>query len=169
MKKQAIRFTIILFFILPGLSFAQLRQDTQVNMAKALTQPTKIQSIVGLLGLDPAKFSMKQSYTLSFASIGGHSISQGLYLNTIGYQLSDPLSMYVRLGFIHQPFGKLTGDFQTGNQLFISGAGFEYNPSKNLKLQFEYSKTPGYNNYSPYPPSYLQPLDALHEQDKDKQ
>ncbi len=168
MKKQSIRFTMILFFILPGLSFAQLRQNTHINMAKALTQPTKIQSIVGLLGLDPSKFSMSQSYSLSFASIGGRSISQGLYLNTIGYQFSNLLSMYVRLGFSHQPFGKLAGDFQPGNQLFISGAGFEYKPTESLKLQFEYSQTPGFN-YSPYPRSYLQPLGTFQQQDKDKQ
>lgn len=141
---------ILLLILLPTLVFAQLKQDAKVDMAKALTQPTtRIQGIVGLLGLDPTKFSMSQSYSLSFVTGGGHSYNQGLYLNTMRYQFSDPLSMYLQLGFVHQPFGSLgEKNFQQQSEVFVSGAGLEYKPSENVKLQFEFSQQP--RSYYPY-------------------
>jgi len=139
--------------LFPAIIFAQLKQDTKVDMAKALTQPTtKIQGIVGLLGLDPARFSMSQSYTLSFITGGGHSYNQGLYLNTMRYQLSNPLSMFLQLGFVHQPLGSLgENNFQQQSEIFVSGVGLEYKPSDNFRMQFEFSQQPhSYYPYNPY-------------------
>ena len=135
--------------ILPTMALGQLKQDTKVNMAQALTKPNKIQSIVGLLGLDPNKFSMSHSYTLSFTSFGGQSFNQGLYLNTMSYKLVDPLTMYLQIGLQHQPFGDKFGNNQLKDQLFISGAGLEYKPSDKFKLQFEYAQrtSPYYSSY----------------------
>lgn len=141
----------ILLLTVSSASHAQLKKDTNVKMSQALTHSNKLQSLVGLLGLDPTKFSMSHSYSMMFSSVGGHSFSQGLYLNTMKYQFSDPLSMFVQVGFSHQPFGNLGNDnLQTRNQLFLSGAGLEYKPSENFKLQFQFSQTPG----SLYPSRY---------------
>lgn len=142
MRKMVVTLLVCLFLI-PTFAFAQLKQDGKLNMAQALTKP---QEIVGLFGLDPNKFSMSHSYSLSFSSFGGNSFSRGLYLNTMMYQLSNPLKMYFQFGVQHQPFG--SDQFQNRSQFFISGAGVEYKPSDNFKLQFEFSQTPGY--YSPY-------------------
>jgi hypothetical protein len=149
---KSITTTLILLLLFPVLAFAQLKQDAQVDMAKALTQPTtKIQGLVGLLGLDPAKFSMSQSYSLSFVTGGGHTYNQGLYLNTMRYQFSNPLSMYLQLGFVHQPFGNLGEEnLKQGSDVFVSGAGLEYKPSENFKLQLEFSQQP--RSYYPYYP-----------------
>ena len=142
---------ILLFcFLLPVVAFPQTRKDANVDMAKALRRPGGVQGIVGLLGLDPNKFSMSHSYTLSFASVGGHAINQGLYLNTMTYRLSNPLTMYLQVGLQHQLSGSQPeGSNLARNQLFISRAGFEYKPSENMKLQFEFSQTPS-SYYSPY-------------------
>ncbi len=142
MVKHKLFVTFLFIFIIPSLLFAQLKKQENVDMAKALTYPTKLQSIFGLIGLNPDKFSMSHSYTLSFTSVGGHSFSQGLYLNTMKYQLFNPLTMYLQIGFLNQPFGGI-GQSPFGNKLFLSGAGFEFKPSESFKVQFEYSQTPG--------------------------
>jgi hypothetical protein len=84
-------------------------------------------------------------------SAGGHTANQGLYLNTMRYQFSNPLSMYLQVGFQHQPFGNLTGNELAGqgNQVFVSGAGVRYEPSSKLRLQVEFSQVPN-TYFSPY-------------------
>ncbi|MFQ5769305.1 MAG: hypothetical protein ACE5HX_02130 [bacterium] len=158
-------YTLSFLLCLPTFLFAQLKQDTKVDMAKALTQPTKIQSIIGLIGLDPNKFSMSHSYSLSFTTFGGHSFSQGLYLNTMKYQLSNPITMYLQVGFLHQPLGDLGQNSLLKNQLFLSGAGLEYKPSENFKLQFEFSQQPNLY-YSPYSRFYHRNSWLQREEDK---
>jgi hypothetical protein len=149
MLRHKLAAVILITLIFPSLIFAQLKKQEKVDMAKALTYPTKLQSIVGLIGLDPNKFSMSHSYSLSFASLGGNSFSQGLYLNTMKYQLSNPITMYLQIGFLNQPFGGFGQTSAFENKLFVSGAGFEFKPSDNFKVQFEYSQRPG-AMYSPY-------------------
>jgi hypothetical protein len=143
MAYKKLTVSILCILLLPSLGFSQLKKEEKVDIAKALTYPTKIQSIVGLIGLDPTKFSMSQSYSLSFNSVGGNSFSQGLYLNTMKYQLSNPITMYLQIGFLNQPLGRVGLKSPYDNKLFVSGAGFEYKPSETFKLQFEFSQTPG--------------------------
>ena len=149
MKKRLVLVGLFLFFLMPTFAAAQLKQDTRTDVASALVRPDGIQGIVGLLGLDPNRFSMNHSYSLSFGSFGGQSISQGLYLNTMKYQFSDPLKMYVQIGFQHQPLGSLGRNSLSQNQIFLSGAGVEYKPSDKFRLQFEFGQQPN-SRYSPY-------------------
>ncbi len=95
MNKKNLTGLIVCLLILPTLAFGQLKQDGKINMAQALTKP---KTLVGLIGLDPNKFSMSHSYSLSFTSFGGQSYNQGLYLNTMMYQLSNPIKMYFQFG-----------------------------------------------------------------------
>ena len=132
---------VLLTLLLPTILFAQLKQDGKINMAQALIKPTKIQSIFGSIGLDPNKFSMSHSYSLSFATSGGQSFNQGLYLNTMKYQFSEPLTVYMQVAFQHQPFGKFGNTrLNVGNNLFISSSGVEYNPSDKFQLRFEFNQ-----------------------------
>lgn len=133
---------VALFLLFPIFAFAQLKQDTKLDVAKALVQPHP-QSIFNLLGLDPARFSMNHSYSFAVGSVGGETYNQGLYLNTMRYQFSDPLTMYFQLGFQHQPFGNQMSQFNQQNQVFVSGAGVQYEPSDNFKVQLEFSQRPG--------------------------
>ena len=144
MNRKKLTGLIVCLFVLPTLAFGQLKQDGKINMAQALTKP---QTLVGLIGLDPGKFSMSHSYSLSFTSFGGQSYNQGLYLNTMMYQLSNPIKMYLQFGVQHQPFGQ--NEFQSQSKAFVAGAGFEYKPSENFKVQFEFSQQPN-SFYSPY-------------------
>ncbi len=141
MLKKAFSLLTLAVALTPALCFAQLKRDAKVDMATALTAP-KLENLLGLAGLDPNKFSMSHSYSLSFSSYGGNSFNQGLYLNTMQYQLFDPLTVHLQLGVAHQPFGNQLQGGSFKNELFISSAGFEYKPNRNLTLQLEYSRQP---------------------------
>lgn len=135
--------------LFPALSFAQLKQDTKLNVAKSLVQPQP-QGLLSLIGLDPSKFSMHHSYSFTVGSIGGETYNQGLYLNTMRYRFADPLSMYLQVGFQHQPFANQASRFNQGNNVFVSGAGVQYEPSDNFKVQLEFSQRPVGLYASPY-------------------
>ncbi|MCG8607112.1 hypothetical protein MJD09_19275 [bacterium] len=148
MARSKLILITICVMLLPAVLTAQLKEDTQTDFSKVLVKPNKMGSLVGLLGLDPNRFSMNHSYTFSVGSFGGESFSQGLYLNTMRYQLSNPITMYLQLGFQHQPLGSLGQSNPNQNQVFLSGAGFQYEPSDNFQLRLEFSQTPNryYNN-----------------------
>jgi len=92
--------------------------------------------------LDPAKFSMEQSYSVAFASYGGGSMNHGLYLNTMKYKFSDPLFAQVRIGYLHQPFGNPNMRNQAGGTLFVQNAMLQYRPSPNMTITLDYEQIP---------------------------
>lgn len=101
--------------------------------------------------LNPDNFNMSHSYTISCFNLGGNTLSQGLYLNTLNYKLADPIMMQVRFGYLHHPFGM--GGFDSKNssnsKFFIQRAMFKYQPSKNFSLTIDYQQIPG-TMISPY-------------------
>ena len=112
--------------------------------------------------LDPSRFKMHQSYSVSYISGSGQSGSLGVYQNTLEYQLFRPLTLRVGLGFYHQPFGNSggqAGDLGVGKGFFIPGASLEYNPSSNFHMAVEFRQIPqgawgqrtwGADSWSPY-------------------
>lgn len=74
--------------------------------------------------------------------MGGKSFNQGLYLNTMNYQFSDPLFMQVRIGYIHQPFGMMNQSDDMNGKVFIERAMIEYKPAENMKLRIDYQVNP---------------------------
>ncbi len=99
--------------------------------------------------IDPSKFNMSHSYSLSYFSWGGKSFSQGLYLNTMNYQLSEPLFMQVRIGYVHQLFGIMNQSNGMNGKVFVQRALIEYKPSKNMRLTIDYQADPVFMT-SPY-------------------
>jgi hypothetical protein len=97
---------------------------------------------------------MSHSFSLSYFSFGGQSISQSMYLNTLNYQISDPLSLSVQWGiraFPHNTLGNNSTLLNGG--LFFSGAELNYRPTDNLFIKFEVNRMPYYNSYRyPYRP-----------------
>ena len=146
MLKRVLYIIVVAILCAPPVAFGQLRHQ-KVNLAQAL-RPGKAKDIVSLLGLDPNKFSMSHSYSLTVGS-GGYS--SGLYLNTMQYRFSNPLTLYLQLGIQHHPFGNKFGNTTQQNQMFISGAGLRYKPSENFGLYLEYSNAPASAYYQQYP------------------
>jgi len=107
----------------------------------------------GSLGLlDPERFHMSQSYAMSFFSDGKHSNSAGMYLNTMTYQFSMPISMRLQVGYMHDPsvlFGG-PGDALGGGQLFIPNFDVVVRPTKYMTIQFHYGMGSGRQQWVPF-------------------
>ncbi len=147
------RLKILLLIFMPCLVFGQYKSDTApVDIATALRTPVNAgKSALGILGLDPSRLDISQSYSMSYMSMGGRGISQGVYLNTMTYHFKLPMTLSFQWGMAHQPFaGSNEAPFLKSGP-FISGAQFKYKPTTNTVIEFEYSQNPyGYNSWNYY-------------------
>lgn len=157
-------FTVFIFILLlPVLAFGQLKEQLKPQpFAQLLTQP---QGLLGLIGLNPNRFSMQQSYSLGYMSVGGHGYSQGVYLNTMSYRLFDPLQVSLQWGVMNQPLKGMGVPSLYQNGFFVSGASVDYKPSRNLSIGVQFNRYPagagyGYRGYpySNYDDSWLRPV-----------
>ncbi len=136
--------TKIILFLLLITSFilnAQIQNEKSV-----VFKPSEgFQKTRGFLDqlFDSNKLSISHSYSLSYYTAGGKGYNQGLYLNTINYQFSDPLLMQVRFGYLHQPFGGSNMiSKETNNKFFVQRAMLQYQPFKNTTLVIDYQTYP---------------------------
>ncbi|OQX92886.1 MAG: hypothetical protein B6D58_00670 [candidate division Zixibacteria bacterium 4484_95] len=147
MKKKYI-VLIAVFLILAGHIYAQRLNEPAKNY-------TTSESSFSLL--NPNRFHMSQSYSLWFTSSKSGSHSLAMYLNSIEYQVSDPLKIRVNLGYFHHPGMFLNGnsDFLREGKIFPS-LSINWRPSKNFHFRFDYSQTPYFYSdditgyYNPY-------------------
>lgn len=114
--------------------------------------------------LDRNRFSMQQSYSLSFMSGGAGSMSSGLYLNTLNYRLSNPLTFSVDLGFYTPISSTIPGMRQNtlmsqggaGSSFVLPRMGLEYRPSENFSMNLELYNGP--DAYKAFGSPYSQPF-----------
>lgn len=146
MKKGILIFAIALL-LFPALLSAQLkRQDTPISIREELIKPA---NNFGLSILDPSKIKMSHSFSMSYFSIGGKGVAQNIYLNTLQYQIAQPLMLTVQWGIRQTPYNSLAKDSPLFNSgFFLSGAELRYKPTENLEMNFQISTQPNY--YSPY-------------------
>jgi hypothetical protein len=125
----------------PILAFGQFRNEAKSSIFKPSELFRRTSGILDGV-IDPTRFSMTQSYSLSFFSLGGQSFNQGLYLNTMNYRISDPLMARLQIGYLHQPLGGtgLTGS--SAGQFFVRSASLEYKPSEKTQIYFDYQSMP---------------------------
>lgn len=100
--------------------------------------------------LDPSRFHMTQSYSFMYSSSKYGSQSLGIYLNSIEYQVSDPLKIQLDIGYLHNP-GSLVGNDNPylGDGKILPGISITWKPSDEFFLQFNYREMPTYY-YNPY-------------------
>jgi len=137
---------ILMLVILPMTVFAQFK--TQAKPVKFVDR-LQYGRTDGLpnLGLDMSRFSMTHSYSMNYMSVGGKSLTQGLYLNTMSYQFSIPLTVSLQLGMAHNPFQSANTASILQNGPFISGAQIRYQPSEKTVLEVNFRQMP-YQNFS---------------------
>lgn len=153
--KKAIVFLI--FMSLPVVTSAQLKsQESSLDMRKILRYGMNPIGIFTGSFLNPEKFHMSQSYSIIMSNYAGQTIGQAMYLNTMRYQISTPLSFTMQWGYLmSQPLGSARGlGFNQGlpfnHGFFISGAQLKYTPTKNTEFKLEFNRLP-YNYYSGWP------------------
>ncbi len=101
--------------------------------------------VSGFSFLNPNRFSMRQSYSVNFASGSFGSASAGLYLNTLSYKLADPLTLSADVGFYSPLYSSTPGSFgargiqdpSRGSSLVLPRLGLEYKPTKNTTFSIQ--------------------------------
>lgn len=96
---------------------------------------------------NPEKLKMRQSYSMWFSSSSRGSRSLALYLNSIEYQISDPLKVQVDIGYLHRPgaFAQ-SGVAALENGKLLPGISLSWKPSPNFFLHLNYRQMSGYYN-----------------------
>ncbi len=90
--------------------------------------------------LDPSRMDMSHSVSMGYMSSGGTSVSRGLYMNRIDYQLSKPLLLTTHLGYQFQPSGpEEFNPARTGND-FVGGADLTWKPSESSVFMLSVAK-----------------------------
>jgi hypothetical protein len=145
MRKSII---LLILFLMPLSASAQFKAQTKpIPFTEHLKSGQK--GSFGILGIDPSRFSMQHSYSMSYASMAGHGFTQGLYLNTMTYQFAMPLTVSLQLGMAHNPFESTNTPSMLQNGIFVSGAQVRYQPTKNTVFQFNFQQRP-YQNSAGY-------------------
>ncbi len=97
--------------------------------------------------LTPDRFSMHQSYSLSYASGSAGSLSSGVYLNTLTYRLAAPLTLSMDMGFYTPIYSTVPGMNNTlmsqgaGSSLIFPRVGLQYKPNDHFSLNLDFVKT----------------------------
>jgi hypothetical protein len=146
MTKKIILITLAALLI-PVLGSAQFKSDGR-SIFKASDLIRKPTGLFDRL-LHSPRFHMTQSYSLSFFSLGGQAFNQGMYLNSLSYQISDPLLAQVQIGYLHQPLGAWGNSDQTNGRVFVRSASLKYQPSDQMSVHFDFETIPAYS-LSPY-------------------
>lgn len=152
MKKALATFGLMLL-ILP---LAALAQNGAGGSASGVSDYLRSGGGLGLglqpVGLfDPSRMTFQHSYSMAYLSSGGQSAMRGLFMETIGYRLSNPLALTLNLGYLHQPYSSFGPDGLTQGGRFVGGAALDWRPSKNMFLRFEVGSYPASSPYGYYP------------------
>ncbi len=138
----------------------------QAQLKSQLPKPLAVEDAIQIPGvrstnnsvmsfIDPNRFFMDQSYSLSYSTFGGGT-SMGIYQNQMTYLFSDKLMMRARLGFMHNPLG--IGDYSnqqtTMMDNLIYGFDLNYTPKENLHFNIRFDKRPYYYRSGFYPYGY---------------
>lgn len=134
-------------------------QPTSGSTSEYLRSHEQGLGLNGVKGLlDPSRMHMSHSVSFGYANGGGTSVSRGLYMNRLDYQISAPLSVTTHLGYQFQPSGPAEWNpARTGND-FVGAVDLNWQPSKNSLFRLSVAKgmTPyrgwGYNSYDYYSP-----------------
>jgi hypothetical protein len=171
LKYRLINCLLIALLMVPALALAADNDDQSFGnyLRSGSANPLGLRPF-GLL--DPSRMNFRTSYSMSYATSGGRGLMQGLFMETIGYRLSNPLSLTFNVGVQHTPYSNFGPDGITRSARFVGGAALDWRPSENMFLHFEVANYPrvmtGYDPYwNPYP--YTSPFQIQSNQNQPNQ
>ena len=116
---------------------------------------------------DPSRFTMHNSYSLSYTTSGGKGFSLGTLTSSLAYQISNPLSVQFDVSLMHSPFNNLGGRFANDiSGVYLSRAELNYRPSKNTLFQIQFRQLPAMywlNNYDRF--GFMPGYDRIEEEE----
>lgn len=146
--KKMLLFIVVL--AIPVASFAQFKSQTQLPSISAQIAKPASNLLLGFL--DPNRFQMHHSFSMSYATMGGQGMMVNSYMNTIDYQISNPLFLRLNLGLMNSPINSFNNP-ALDKARFFGSAELSYRPSDNTLIQLGIDYRPGfypgnyYNNY----------------------
>ncbi len=155
--KRFITFGIVFLmtFFFTQNTFAQFKnQSERPDISTALTGMPS--SFLGGF-LNPEKFRMHHTVSMSFGSFAGQSLMLSSYVNSMEYQFSKNLWLQANLGIMSSPYNTFGKNFFLNKPQFFGSAQLNYriNDKAHLMLRFEsspfgygYSNGLGYDHYN---------------------
>ena len=137
---------IIIFSILCGGLWGQLKSQVPKQNVGAMITGNNLSTTVPLL--DPTRFDMHHSFSMSTMSLGGQAMNVAAYTNIMTYELNHNLHLGTRFSLV-QPTGMMgPGNYGLNNTQFLYDANLQYRPSENTLIEFKMSNRPYYNRYN---------------------
>ena len=142
-----ILYTCILIFFIPcGSLLGQLKSQVPKQNVGAMITGNNLSTTVPLL--DPTRFDMHHSFSMSTMSLGGQAMNVAAYTNIMTYELNHNLHLGTRFSLV-QPTGMMgPGNYGLNNTQFLYDANLQYRPSENTLIEFKMSNRPYYNRYN---------------------
>lgn len=108
--------------------------------------------------LDPNRFSMHQSVSMSFESSPFGSVGLDMFTNTFQYRASDNLFISADVSAVYSPFSSFGNAFQKQiNGIYLTNARLDWKLGDNTFMRVEYNGGPaaGMYGYNPYYNSFF--------------
>lgn len=167
--------TILLFTVLILSVNAQFKEDlnNKPSIKEGFVNPELSNNIFGFI--DPNKFSMNHSVSMSYSAFSGQAVALGVYTNSLRYDFSNNFNFQVDASIVNSPYNTMGDGFTNNiNGIYLSRAAVNFKPSENTRISLEFRQGPGayYNNYySPYyfmSPSFDRERDFYHTNKESK-
>ncbi len=105
--------------------------------------------------LDPNRFSMHQSVSMSYESSPFGSVGLDMFTNTFSYRASDNLFVSADVSAVYSPFSSFGSAFQNQlNGIYLTSARLDWKLSDNAFMRVEYDGGPAAGMYGGYNPYY---------------
>lgn len=148
MKFKILSTLLIIIFLSYSPSYSQFK--SQVKHPKITNQLRYGYNPGYYLGiLNPEKFRIQQSYSVSYLLSGGKGMTLGMYSTRLTYIHSSNLLLAVDLGYIYTPFGLPGKASPLESGMFIKGGELLYRPFKNFEINLKYGPSMRMYPFSP--------------------
>jgi hypothetical protein len=134
--------------LMAGLASASDQSDSRTYAAGPTIAGAPTADLASLIQrrglLDPSKLTTWRTYSFGVSAGTYGTTSAGLLIQHIQYQLSEPLTLYMEVGLLHNPLG-MAGLSNSGSQqasLVIPAVDLVYRPRENMTVSFHYSQMP---------------------------
>ncbi len=149
MKKMCGLTILLLVVSLPG--YAQFKDQLagQPSVQSSLIRSDDSNLLFGFF--NPENFSMRQSLSMSYMSMGNQGLALGMYTNSMSYKISNPLTLSADVSLLNSPYSSLGSKFSQGlNGIYLTRADLNYHPTNNFQVDLQFNQNPLYRYYNPY-------------------
>jgi len=145
------RFLLLVFTVAIGTPFLLHGQFRGQEPQRPSVSEGVVQSgNKALLGLfNPDNFEMRHTFSMSYGMLGDHGLGTTMYINSLRYKVSEPLSVRADIALMSSPFGSGTQFMKNDlSGVFLQRASIDYSPSKHVQFSLQYRNVPYMHPYS---------------------